>query len=529
MVAATILLGVLVALMYGPPTYDAGFYYDDWSLTAPMIDDPGAGPVGYYQDCHAVDNGNRPGACAFHAVRYWLFGMHPRRAHAFAALLVFLTALVLFAVLRRCRLPAWAAGASAAVFVIFPGSDATRLWPTGTNLAWALLVWLTGTLLGLMALDRRGWRAAVLYGASFVCLLVALLTYDGMIPVVAMTGACYLLARRDRRALVLAAGSFLFAAAFGVWRMWIVNIPQAESLTVHRSRSQLLAREGHLLEGGWRTFKTLFLPGGTLALVLLGAAALVMLAAVAFRPVARREIARWTAIAAGSAVFAAVSLTAYITANDLYVPDPGSLFNRLNVAAAVAYSVGFVAVLAATGVALRALLSSVRLTAARASVLAAGVLAGAGLAVLVHQYDYSRDTQRAYNRAWIAENLALRNVKEALAKVPSRDATIVSFGHPLFEPRFIPVFSADWDLRGAIDDETAHDPPVAMPWWGLTCGNDAVMRGAERWAPYAGSSPVWFLDANTAAAARITSRAVCERTAQRMTPLPLIDPRAPTA
>ena len=523
MVAATLLLGVLVAIMYGPPINDDGFYYDDWLISSVMVDHPGGSPVDYYKECHAIDNGNRPGACAFHAVRYWLFGLHPRRVHAFAALLVFITALALFALLRRCRLPVWAAGAAAALFVIFPGSDATRLWPTGLNLAWALLLWVIGALLGLIALDRRGWRAGVLYAGSSLCFLATMLTYDGMIPVVALTGAVYLLARRHRRALVLAGVSFLLAAAYGIWRMWIANIPDSATLTLHRTRSQLIAREGHLLEGGWRTFKTLFLPGGAVSLVVLAGGAFVVLAALALRPAARRTIAFWAAIAAGCAVFVAVSVTAYITANDYYVPDPGSLFNRLNLAAALAYCLGFVAVLATIGVALRALLGG-RLSASGATALAAGAVTAAGLAVVVHQYGYSRDSQSYYNRSWSAQNVALRGIKTALANVPERNATIVSFGHPVWEPRFIPVFAADWDLRGAIDDVTAHDPVRAMPWSGLTCGEDAVMRGTEHWGPYDGTSAIWFVDATTGAARRVSSRAECEQAAQQLTPLPFFDP-----
>jgi hypothetical protein len=521
-VAATVLLGLLVAVMYGPPIFDSGWYYDDWAIGSAMADDPAGGPVDLYRQCHAVDSGNRPGACAFHAVRFWLLGMHVRRYHALAALLVLLCALAFFALLRRCRLPIWAAGASAAVFVVFPGSDSTRLWPTASNLAWALLLWLVGALVALRALDRGGLRAAVLHGASVVCMVAAMLTYDGMIPIVAMTGAVYLLARRDRAALALGAVDLVVAAAYGVWRMWIVNIPDAAGLTLHRTRSQLIAREGHLIEAGWKTFKTLFLPGGTVALVLWVAGALVVLAAMAFRPAARRAIAWWIAIAAGCAAFAAISLSAYVTANDLYLPDPGSLFNRLNVAAALAYCLGFVALLSAIGVALRSLLA-VRRSANIGSVLAAGAIVAAGLAVVIHQYDFSRDTQAAYKRSWTSQIVAMRRVQIALSTIPSRDATIVSFGHPLYEPGYIPVFAADWDLRGAIDDLTDHDPPLAAPWAGFTCGDDAVMRGTERWAPYKGTSPVWFVDAATTGARRIKTRADCEQATQQLTPVSAFD------
>lgn len=517
-------LVAITALMYGPPIRHDGWIYDDWSVSSEMLEQPDHSWSGYYDACHAADSASRPGACAHHATALWLFGRHVARYHAAATLIVFLTALLLFLLLRRCRLPPWAAAATAALFIVFPGSDATRLWPTGDNLAWALLLWVVGALAGLSALERRGRRAVPLHALSIVFLLGSMLTYDGMIPVVAMTGGLYLASLQDRRALMLAIVDLVIAAGYGLWRLVLAAIPGAEEFTVHRTLGQDVKREAHLLNGGWITFKTLFLPGGWVGIALLIGAAAVIVAALVQRPAARRAITAWLAIAGGSALFAAISVSAYITANDLYVPGPYSLFNRLNVAAAPAYCLLFVALLAALGLALQALAPAPR--GARAAAIGALVPTIALAAIVgIHQYSYSRATQRSYALAWAAEGRAMYNIRAAIARIPGSRADIVSFGHPIWEQRFIPVFAARWDLRGAIVDETHDRPPVATPFFpGMGCGPSGLMNGPALLVPYTGPDPLWFVDATTGAARHILSQTSCRKAVAQLTPLPFFDP-----
>lgn len=519
----TLVLAALTALMYGPPVVHDGFYYDDWAFLAALNDQHSHTWLSLFQGCTGYDNGNRPGACAYHTTMHWLLGSHASLYHVAAALTLFLTAVLLFVLLRRCRFPAWAAGATAALFVVFPGSDATRLWPTANNLAWALLLYLAAVLVGLAALRRRGWRAGVLHGLAIVMLLGVALTYDGMIPVVALSGIFYYLARRDRVALRLAGVNLLLAAAYGVWRLKFGGIQKSAELTVGRSPSQLASREAHLLRGGWSTVETLLLPGGSVGIVVAAAAVLTIAAAALLRPSARRAIGLWIAVAAGSAVYAAITLTAYITANTLYEPAPYSLFNRLNIAAAPAYCLGFVALLAALVVALKALARA--RDGWRASALAPiGVVAVLAALVVASDYGYSRATQRSYGLSWKAQDVAMRGIRRAVANLPDRSADIVSFGHPVLEQRFIPVFAASWDLRGAIDAETRDNPPVASPFlpgWG--CSPTGVSNGVTTWASYTGT-PIWFVDAKTGAALRVMSQVGCQRALKHMTPLPAFDP-----
>jgi hypothetical protein len=403
------------------------------------------------------------------------------------------------------------------------------LWPTADNLAWALLLWLTASLAGLAALNRRAWRAAPLHVLSGGLLGASLLTYDGMIPVVAMTGIPYWLARRDRRALTLAVLDLAIAAGYGVWRLWFASIPASGGLEVHRTTGQLIAREGHLLSGSWATFRTLCLPGGGAGIALISATCLAIFAAIVRRPAVRRPLAGWLAVAIGSAAFVGISLSVYITANNLYVPQPWSLFNRMNVAAAPAYCLGFVALLTALGIALRAL-ASTRAATRPATISAIIITVAFGLLIVVHQYKYSRSTQRSYALAWKAEGIAMRGIRAAIAKIPDRSPYIVSFGHPIWEQRFIPVFASNWDLQGAIADETRDDPPGATPFFpGFVCEKTGLANGAVPLAGYRDATPLWFVDAVDGAARHIVSEAGCREAVKQLTPLPFFDPAGLTA
>jgi hypothetical protein len=184
------------------------------------------------------------------------------------------------------------------------------------------------------------------------------------------------------------------------------------------------------------------------------------------------------------------------------MPDIGSTFNRLNVASGPAYALFFVALLGALFEALRRIVPR--------SVAVALVAAVLGT-VTVHQLDINLDSQDAWAAAWQEEGRAMHGVRAVLPQLP-KNSSIVSFGHPLWERGFIPVFAASWDLRGAIDLETDHDPDKAIPvQTGVTCGDTAALFQGAPYMPYDGPSEVWFVDSLNLRAVRVRSRSECER------------------
>jgi hypothetical protein len=502
--SVALVLGVLALVMYGPPVSDHGFYYDDWALAATMQDAEGSFVTDYYTECEGSDVGGRPGACLYHAAAYFTFGQHLKGYHVLALGMVWLTALLIYILLARCRMPRAGAAGVAAAFVLFPGSDSTRLWPTANNLSWALLLCIVGTLAIIGGLRRSGWRRWALIAPGFAAFLGAAVTYDGLVPVIALAGIAFWLAVPGRAAIVAGGASLALAVGWVLYRMRS-NVEDQASFNVERTVDELVDREWKLVKSGWDTFDQLFLPGiaGGVAI----AALVVVIAALVMRPGARRPIASW-AVAAGVGVLLVIgSVSVYLTAHDLYVPQPNSVFNRLNVSASIGYCLVFVAGLGALYEAVRRLLPI-----GRAAFAAGALVALLVLPIAVHQYDWERTTQDSYAESWRQQVRALNAIVTKIDQVEPKGATIVSFGHPIWEARFIPVFAADWDLRGAIDERTGHDPAAAVPWTpDLACGTEGVTRGPETYLPYNGAYPMFWIDAESYKVVRIRSLQACQK------------------
>jgi len=196
-------------------------------------------------------------------------------------------------------------------------------------------------------------------------------------------------------------------------------------------------------------------------------------------------------------------MSSYTTANDLTTPSIGGLINRFNVGSAPAYAVFAAALTALLWESLRALVGHGRALAALLAVPL--VLIAYSMAVV------SYDHQDAYASSWREQRAAIRGLVALDSQIPD-DATVITFGHPIWEDGFVPVFSASWDLRGAIDERTSIDPPRALPYVaGLTCGPAGLLFDGEPWAPYRGHSPIVFVDTHARQARPVEDAAGCEQ------------------
>jgi hypothetical protein len=297
-----------------------------------------------------------------------------------------------------------------------------------------------------------------------------------------------------------------------VYRLASADAQRSPDLNIDRTTADLVDRVGALLDGAWTTFDVLFLRP---AWIYAGVVAIAILAA-AVRPAARRPLAGWLAAAASSALFVAASVSVYLTAHDVYLPSPSSLFNRLNVVATSAYCLLFVALLGALYTAVRHLLPR---PASRIAAIAVVVLFTAP--VVVHQYDWSRTSQESYAEAWEQETRALDAIRSTIGRVRERDAQIVSFGHPIWEEHYIPVFAASWDLRGAIDARTGHDPVEATPFADLACGDEGLTRAGVTHLRYDDPAPMYFIDVKSRVAVRVTSHRACDHWVAKFGPPPM--------
>lgn len=495
---------LLSLAIYGPAIKRTGFYYDDWAFQSDFHD-ANQSIAGLWHQCRGGETAGRPGGCVYHITTYLLLGSHPSRYHAMAVLFLAGSTFALFLLLRACRLPWLPAVATGALLIVFPGSDATRLWPTAVGAMLILGLYFVGVLVAIRALRMRWARGAVALHALSLLLFTALVfTYEIVIPLIAVDVIFYLLATRNRRAaLIRGAVDFSFAVFITLFRLTVDKVDPSSGFVVHRTLSQDVHRVTTLIRGCWQVWHQLFLSGkGAVVVAIVGT--VIVAGVLLMRRDSRRPIAIWIGVGVAAAIFVGVAISAYTTANDFYVPSVGSTFNRINIGAAPADCLVFVALLGALFEALR------RLVRAPAALAVIAVLIAL---VIAHQLRINLHSQDAWAAAWQEEGQAMHGARAVLPQIPT-NASIVSFGHPLWERGYVPVFSSSWDFRGAIDLETDHDPPRAVPFLtGVGCGPTAVLfQGAPYMLYKDPSSPVWFVNVLSQKAVHVTSAKSCNET-----------------
>lgn len=512
-------LAVLAIVVYLPSALKSGWYYDDWNLYS-LARDSGGGWGHQFDACAAQVPGGRSLACAYHVTEYDLFGPHRWLYHAWVIAMLIGIAALAYAVLTRCRLGRGWAWLIAALMLVSPVSDSARMWPTGAIGQIVILLWLLGVWLALIAFDRVGARMRLsLHLLAALLSVVAMVTYEIAVPLVALNGFVYLAARRDRRALWRGVADVVLAVAFVIYRS-AVNPASAESgFVVKRTVSGDVHRGWTLLVTAWRTWHAAYAPGivGVVAvLVVIVVSAVVLIAS----RLSDRRLLMWSlALVAALATSALCTLT-FITANDLYLPALDGTFNRLNLPATLPYVVVFIALVgmayeSAVRIATLAGVASLRWAMG-------GVLALVVLAVGIHQLRISGYHRGAWERSWRAQQTALAGYRRAVAGLP-RNSRILGFDTPEWEAGYVPVFAASWDLRGAIDYTTKLDPPAATPFVaGTQCKATGVV--APGGVPMAYSSPkhpLYAVSPSRDKAVALRSRDACVRVSKRWGPVPL--------
>lgn len=501
---ALVVLGlfVLALAIYLPYALKAGWYYDDWSLYA-GFKDAGSSWSSQFDQCTSTISAGRQLTCLYHVTEYHLLTDHRTAYHLVAIGFLVAMAGLLYAILRRCRMPwQWAALVSA-LLVVFPASDATRLWPTGAIGQYVIVLELLGVLLTLSALARPpGWKRTTLHVLSGLIFVVAMASYEIVVPLVALNVVFYWAAYRNRAALLRGAVDLALAVIFVAYRLVVNPADPSQGFTVHRPLSGDLSRARALIGGAWRTWHETFLPGpvGVIAVIALIAIAVFL----ALRdPRMRRRLAPWGFLLAAGVLVAGASSFVFFTANDLYVPQLFTVFNRVTLPAAIPYICVFVALLGLGYEVLRRF--------GAPTLLAAAAVAVAVLASGWHQLRLSTEHKRSWEASWKLQETALVAYDEAARDLPEH-TRVIGFGVPMWEPGFIPIFAASWDLRGALDYTTRLNPPFASPLTPTSfCGHRGMVIDGTLLAPYraAKEEPLYFLNGSSGEALRVENQPAC--------------------
>jgi hypothetical protein len=497
---AAALLALAGAALFGPQVAHGGFYWDDWSNSANVHFAGGPGLVGALEDAaQRPPFAYRPVLITLLTIEHDALGTAKRPHLVVAAAFGVLTAWSLYLLLRTLRLGRLDAAVPSALLLAFPWTDSTRLWSTASYDTLAVSFYLLGATLAVKALETR---RRSLTAASLALYLMAAWTYEILAVAVLASVALYAAVAPRRAAL----RRFALDAAVAVVALVLVAIgttrtpqPLADqvdhAVTIARQAFGLLARA--------------LVPVGEPPAAL-GAALLVLVAggaALAYRRLApgderRPQIRTWLAATGLGALAVAAGYLLFVPALPHYEPLAPGTTNRMNVFAAVGYSVLAYALARLLATALPA-----RFRAPAAAALCVAI--GAGYVVQV------ADDQRGWQRSADVQAEVLAAVR-ATVKDPPPETTVYTFGAPSFVAPGVPSFSLSFDLRAAVqlayDDRSLSAYPVR--------GLDVIECRTEGLQPVGGtygephSSPYGlavFVDVPRRRAIRIDSRAQCLR------------------
>jgi len=506
-------LFALTLALYLPYATKAGWFLDDWTVYAQQKASGGSFSNGMTACMQAIPGGRKL-ACIYDVGEWWLLGDHRWAYHLVS--IMFLAAIVVlaYAIARRTGLARpWCLAIGGAI-VLFPGADSTRLWPIASIGQYVIVLQLTSLLVAILALDRpRGWRGGALHLLSALIALLAMASYEIAVPLVAMQGAVYVVIFRGRRAFARWLVDLGLVLAFVFYRLVLVptNDP---AFMAERTTSQLISRVGVLLEGAWHSWRYLYTPRFGLAII----AGIVLAAAVAtvLSSSLRSQLVRWWLLLGAAVVAAAVCALVFLTANDTYVIQYYSTYNRLNLPGTIPYVLAFIAILGL-------LYEMVRRWSPWALAAPLSVLVVV-LAVAKHQIAVSTEHQDAWLASWSTQERNLPGLRRALRTVPPT-ARVMGFDTPRWEQEWIPVFAQTWDFRGIIEYETGVTPDFASPFdEGTRCGAKGIEQVGELVAPYDDRiHPVYFASPARGVAVRVISQRQCERRLAAWGPVPYWD------
>ena len=280
-------------LVYGSYVPNGGFYEDDWG-NAFLYRERGYWDMAFDFWLHSKPW--RPVLAALLPLPHALFGLTPSFQVAGGLLLAILASLAFFVLLRELAVELSHAIALAVLTLLFPWSDALRLWATGSLNNLACMTYFLGATAALHALRLEGLarrRRLLLHTLSVVLYLLSLFTYEIAAPAIALSGLLYR-ARVPWKAL---RARWLFDATMVL--VWLVAVVYPSSrLHDVRSLGDRVSAVPETVVQASSLFASMFLPRGISSpvaklLVLVGVVVVVAAALRRMRDADDSELRTW--------------------------------------------------------------------------------------------------------------------------------------------------------------------------------------------------------------------------------------------
>jgi hypothetical protein len=507
------LIAALTAAMYVPFAFRGGFITDDWALVSQFhfqpqpVSDALVGPFEHLTNY-------RPFVGLWLPLLARAIGTDPRVGLLLCAVAVAVECVSFYLVLRLVGLRSAPAGCAAALLVVLPSLDGSRLWVSTIFQTGAVAVYLGGVLLALRGLRAQSGRVAAAYhGGALLLYAFACLSYEGLIPLVAAAGLVYAGAAGIRGAARRWPADLILTALL----VWQVAGPGQKGRGGSIDPGHLVDRAGEM----WRAAVEVVrfsLPfdrvlWGPLGLLVIVAAAVGIGMALARGGRLARAVRAWAAIALGGMVFALLGLLMFLPATTGFVPVWQGPANRISLIAGLGESIFLIGLVWLCALGLASLLKRPGL----ATLLGAAAVLLLGV-TLLRQEIVNQDSWATAHRA---SRRVISAVRTTLGKRIAPGTQVVTFRHPLGTPDSVPVFITAWDLKGALDlayDDQTIRAHAAVP--GMRCDPAGIAF------PDFGGPPdrvvampyrsVWFVDVEHHSAEPISGQAQCLAASARL-------------
>lgn len=483
-------LGVLAAVLFAPHLQHGGFYMDDWSNGARALQPPANPDIGKAVSAFVELTLYRPVLVVYVPIVYVVLGSDMQLHLAWALVLAVLASIIFYGLLRTTTVPWPHALLLAALALVFPWSDSTRLWATADQVTLTMIFMGAGLLVALRSLDRPLWprhaTAAVLY-------LLSILAYEITLPLIACLGFLYW----ARGGWKIAKTRWLIdLAAVALGGAWTA----AHTPRVSSGPSAWIDHLGQIVNGGGemigRSAWALGSPRTTLALCILAAiltAGLVALVAFPnrFRSGVGWGLRNWLVMAFVGLAVASLAWVVFVPADPYYTPTVYGEVNRVNGLAAP----GLILLVYGSFGVLAALLGGMRGTPRWLPAVGPVVLA---IALFLSYAHVLRRHISIWDSAFMTEKTILGKIKQALPDLRGGSHLILT-GNPANQTLGVPIFASSWDLDGAIklkyNDSTLSARPL-MQGTKVVC----LSNGVELWGtgvqpePIGPYGTVWFFN-----------------------------------
>ena len=452
-------ISVVGFILFFPHIRHGGFYDDDWSNA---LFYRSLGYRGMAEHFVREEVPWRPVLAALLPAPHALFGVTVAGHLAVALALAVLVSLSFFVFLRALRVELPHALALAALSILFPRSDAVRLWATASINNVAVVCYFLGFVAATHAMHlqppARG-RSRLLHGLASLLYLTSVLTYEVAAPVILLSGLLY----RTRLPWRAVRARWLADAALVLVPLAVLVVPASRTRGIGTLAGRLTDIPEFVIQGASLLAST-FLPSGVssaaMKLLVLGAVAGVVVAA-AWRAQRDqdRELAKWLRRAAIGTAAAALAYPMFL-GYGLY-PLSDGFENRVNMFS----EFGFIVVTYSC----LALLA--HLIARNRPRLVFAVLTVGTLLVTVGFAQRLRNDIRLYDAAAAHQRYQLATLRRLLPDPPN-GSTILTFRHRTSTAPGVWILEVPWVFTAAVNvlwqDPSLTVIPVVRP-RGVAC------------------------------------------------------------